>query len=181
MSKSNAFQVMMNSSSQPSSDRKTKGGYSIIKGSDTTQEESCYLLQFDGLAEPNPGISTGGAVIFSPVSRNLVCERGEFIDFATNNQAEYTGLLIGLQSAVNIGIRQLLIEGDSQLVILQTEGKWKVKNEALKSFHTQVKDLLDKFEFVAIRHIYRENNKYADKITNDVFKSRKSYFKHIGV
>ncbi|NDB86194.1 MAG: hypothetical protein EB127_26385, partial [Alphaproteobacteria bacterium] len=97
MSKPNVFQLMMNSS-QPS-DRKTKSGYSIIKGSDKTEEESCYLLQFDGLAEPNPGISTGGAVVFSPISRKVVFERGEFIDFATNNQAEYTGLVIGLQSA----------------------------------------------------------------------------------
>ena len=178
MSKPNAFQLMMNSSQ--SSDKKTKSGYSIIKGSDTTEEESCYLLQFDGLAEPNPGISTGGAVVFSPFSRKVVFERGEFIDFATNNQAEYTGLLIGLQSASNIGIKHLLIEGDSQLVILQSEGKWKVKNEALKIFHTQVRGLLDTFEFVAIRHIYRDNNKYADKITNDVLKSRKSYYKNMG-
>lgn len=158
------------------SEKKTKSGYSIIIGSDTTEEESCYLLQFDGLSEPNPGTSTAGAVMFCPLSRIVVFERGEFIDFATNNQAEYTGLIIGLKSAIDLGIKQLLIEGDSQLIIFQTEGKWKVKHEGLKSLNKEVKELLSHFEFVAIRHVYRNNNEYADKITTNVLKSKKSFF-----
>jgi ribonuclease HI len=177
MSKPNAFQLMMKAT-QPS-DKKTKSGFAIIKGSDKIQEESCYLLQFDGLSEPNPGTSTAGAVLFSPALRTVVFERGEFIEFATNNQAEYTGLIIGVKAAFEMGIKQLLIEGDSQLVVLQTEGKWKVKNDALKAINTEVRGLLSNFDFVAIRHIYREKNEHADRITNDVLKTRKSFFRKL--
>lgn len=175
MSKPNAFQMMMKT--PQSADKKTKNGYSIIKGSDKTEEDSCYLLQFDGLSEPNPGTSTGGAVLFSPIQRKVVFERGEFIDYATNNQAEYTGLLIGIKSAIEVGVEEILIEGDSQLIIFQTEGKWKVKNDDLKTLNKEVKDLLSHFKFVGIRHIYRDKNVHADKITNDVLKLRESFFK----
>jgi len=158
------------------SQTKTKSDYLMIRGSEDPGEDKCYLLQFDGLSFPNPGISTGGAVMFSPSSRKVVFERGEFIEHATNNQAEYTGLIIGLNSAIDLGVKNLLIEGDSNLVILQTAGKWKVKNEALKDLNEEVRDLLPFFEFVAIRHVYRDKNVHADRITNDVLKSKKSFF-----
>lgn len=148
-----------------------------MKGS-LIEEDKCYLLQFDGLSEPNPGISTAGAVMFSPAPRTPVFERGEFMGHATNNQAEYTGLLIGIKSAFDLGIKQVLIEGDSQLIIFQTEGKWKVQNEILKNLNKEVRDiLLSKFDYVGIRHIYRDKNQYADKITNDVYASKTSFFK----
>jgi ribonuclease HI len=160
-----------------SANKKTSGGYSVIKGLDTIEESACYLLQFDGLSEPNPGTSTGGAVMFCPGSRKVVFERGEFMNFATNNQAEYTGLLIGVKSALEFDVKHLLIEGDSQLVIFQTEGKWKVKNDGLKTLNKEVRDLLSQFDFVAIRHVYRDKNEHADRITNNVLKSGKSFFK----
>jgi ribonuclease HI len=164
---------------------KTKSGYFILRNSALacTDEESCCLLQFDGLSQPNPGVSTAGAVLFSPTEssatiREPIFERGIFIDYATNNQAEYTSLLIGLQSALELNVHRLLIEGDSQLVISQTAGLWKVKNEALQQLHTEVLALLKspQFEFIAIRHVYRKNNTYADGITNKVFASRESFY-----
>jgi ribonuclease HI len=173
----NAFEMMMKASDQ--GERKTKSGYSIVKGSDIIEEELCYLLQFDGLSEPNPGTSTAGAVMFYPNSRKVVFEKGEFIEYATNNQAEYTGLIIGIKSAIDLGIKQLLIEGDSKLVILQSEGKWKVKSDNLKSLNKEARDLLTHFDFVAIRHVYRDKNEHADKITNDVLISKKSFFKKV--
>jgi ribonuclease HI len=144
--------------------------YSILKG---TLGES-YLLQFDGLSEPNPGTSTAGAVIFSP-DKKPILETGEFMNFATNNQAEYTGLYIGLKAAIELGVKDILIEGDSQLIINQTQGKWKVKNEGMRILHKKVCDLLPNFNSIGIRHIYRVKNTYADKITNDVLASRKSF------
>jgi len=181
----NAFQMMMKAP-QLQEDKKTKTGYSILKGPVQTNEDSCYLLQFDGLSQPNPGTSTAGAVIFSPFfpkepqpQRNPICERGEFMNHATNNQAEYTGLLIGLKAAVELQIKNILIEGDSQLVIYQTEGKWKVSNDTLKVLHAEIKELLHSFDFVAIRHVRREYNKYADKITNNVLEGRQSFSRNI--
>ena len=119
--------------------------------------------------------------MFYPNSRKFLFERGEFIDYATNNQAEYTGLLIGIKSAIDLGIKQLLIEGDSKIVILQSEGKWKVKSDNLKNLNKETRDLLTHFDFVAIRHVYRDNNQYADRITNDVLKSKKSFFKKMSI
>ena len=167
----NALQIIMNSAKN----RETE--FSIIKGAPSTPENACHLLQFDGLSEPNPGISTGGAVVFAPETRRPLFERGEFIDFATNNQAEYMGLLIGVKKASEMGIKHLLIEGDSQLVINQVAGKWKVKNETLRALHKELEYEWPQFDFVAIRHVYRNNNKYADKITNDVLQTRQSYFR----
>jgi ribonuclease HI len=175
MSKPNAFELMMKAPQR--SEKKTKSGYSIIQGPETTVEEFCHLLQFDGLSEPNPGTSTAGAVIFSPEPRNPIVESGEFMDFATNNKAEYTGLIIGLQAAIAIGVKNILIEGDSQLIIFQTEGKWKVKNADLQVLHKEATALLSEFDFVGIRHIYRDANKYADKITNYVLRSKTSFIK----
>lgn len=174
MSKPNAFSLMMKAP-QPT-DQKTTGGYAIIKGSCRT-EEQCYLLQFDGLSEPNPGTSTGGAVLFSPHTRVIVFEVGKFIDYGTNNQAEYTGLLIGLKAALEKDVREILIEGDSQLVIFQTEGRWKVKNDVLQVMNREARDLITQFEFAAIRHIYRDKNAHADRITNEVLRRREGYYR----
>ena len=174
MSKPNAFSIMMKT---PQVEQKTSSGYAIIKGS-CRPEEQCYLLQFDGLSEPNPGTSTGGAVLFSPGARTLVFEVGKFIEYGTNNQAEYTGLLIGLKSAIEKGVREILIEGDSQLVIFQTEGKWKVKNEVLQVMNREARDLVSQFDFAAIRHVRRENNKHADRITNEVLLRGEGYYQN---
>ena len=156
----------------------TPSGYTILKGSAERSESSCYLLQFDGLCIPNPGTATAGAVLFSPDDRQIVFERGEFVGAGTNNVAEYTGLLIGVQSAADFGIKALLIEGDSALVIQQTGGKWKVNNEALRVLNTEIRNLLlTRFDFVALRHVFRTANVAADKITNDVYKAEKSFYR----
>ena len=155
----NAFSAIMKTKQ---SVEETSTGYFIIKG----KEVDAHLLQFDGASEPNPGESCGGAVLFTP-DRKVVFERGEYIDYATNNQAEYTGLLVGLVSCVEQGIKNLLIEGDSMLVINQVTNKWKVKDSELKLFHTEIIKLMDHFDFVAIRHVYREYNAHADRLTNE--------------
>ena len=146
-----------------------------IKGSTLTNP---YLLQFDGLSEPNPGASSGGAVLFASCT-TLVFEAGEFIPYATNNQAEYSGLILGLKHIIEIckDPIDLRIEGDSQLIINQVAGKWKVKNAALKDLHTTVQSLIQNpiFKNVEIRHVYRDQNKHADKLTNDVMKTRTSF------
>lgn len=155
----NAFAAIMKTKQ---SSEETSTGYFIIKGKETKS----HLLQFDGASEPNPGESCGGAVLFDPEGK-VVFERGEYIDHATNNQAEYTGLLVGLVSCVEQGVKNLLIEGDSKLVVYQVAGKWQPKNAELKIFHAEIIKLMDDFDFVAIRHVYRENNAHADRLTNE--------------
>ena len=166
----NAFDILMTQRSTLS----TETGYSIIKGASSVKESECYLLQFDGLAQPNPGEASGGAILYSP-SREPVYETGEYIKFATNNAAEYTGLIIGLRLALEKGFTKLLVEGDSQLIIFQAQGKWKVKNENLQKYNKEVCNLVSQFEFIAMRHIRRELNKDADRITNEVVKSKETF------
>ena len=166
----NAFDILMT----PRSTISTESGYSIIKGASSVKESDCYLLQFDGLAQPNPGEASSGAILYSP-SREPVYETGEYIKFATNNAAEYTGLIIGLRLALEKGFTNLLVEGDSQLIIFQAQGKWKVKNENLKKYNKEVCNLVSQFEFIAMRHIRRELNKDADRITNEVVKSKETF------
>jgi ribonuclease HI len=149
--------------------------YIIIKGKEPNLQFTT-LLQFDGGSVPNPGPSAGGAVMYETDRKTVIFEGGEYLDYATNNQAEYTGLLCGLNYAIQLGIKNILIEGDSQLIIFQTIGKWKVNNEHLLLLNIQVKEAIDKFDFVGIKHVYRNSNKYADRITNEVLKSKKSYF-----
>lgn len=148
--------------------------YSIVKGNPSVKESECYLLQFDGSAQPNPGKGSGGAILYSP-SKDPVCETGKYIEFATNNVAEYTGLIIGLRLALEKGFTKLLVEGDSKLVIFQTQGKWKIKNENLQKYNIEVRNLVSQFEFIAFRHIRRDLNKEADRITNEVVKSKENF------
>lgn len=169
--KMNAFDRMMKSTSSP---KETPSGYCIIKDKQNVRENECYLLQFDGKAEPNPGEASGGAILYSPQKEPLY-ETGEYIDFATNNVAEYTGLIIGLRLALEKGFTHLLVEGDSQLVIFQTQGKWKVKNEALKQYNKEACKILSQFEFVASRHIRRDLNTEADRITNEVTTTKETF------
>jgi ribonuclease HI len=168
----NVFDTLMANSKSVT--KNTETGYHIIRSNSRIKESDCYLLQFDGLAEPNPGEASSGAIIYSR-DREPIYETGEYIEFATNNIAEYMGLIIGLRLALEKGISKLLVEGDSKLVICQTQGEWKVKNENLKKYNKEARDLVSKFEFIAIRHVRREFNKEADRITNEVVKSKENF------
>jgi len=84
--------------------------------------------------------------------------------------------LIGLKAAIEKGVKEILIEGDSQLVIFQTEGKWKVKNEALQVMNREAREMISHFDFAAIRHIYRDKNQHADRITNEVLLRGEGYY-----
>jgi ribonuclease HI len=153
----------------------TPSGFQLIKRG-TPPEDQYYLLQFDGLSVPNPGISTSGAVIYSPgVSRKVIAEKAHFIKFATNNEAEYGGLILGLELAKKLKVENLLIEGDSQLVIYQTEGRWKAKDLRMAKFQEIIKDLLKSFNYVGIRHVKREFNKHADALTNECLQRKESF------
>ena len=145
----------------------------VLKGllSDTS-----YLLQFDGLAAPNPGEATSGAVLFK--GGVVVFEVAEYLGFGTNNQAEYNSLLLGLRRARDIGVKELRIEGDSNLVVKQVSGLWKVKDLKLKVICDQIKEIVEKdFDFVSISHVYRDYNKHADALTNECLALKKGFYR----
>ena len=150
----------------------------IVK--DRGQGGPSYQLKFDGGAVPNPGRAGSAAVIYSPTGI-LLYECGEYIPHATNNTAEYGGLICGLKLATKKGIRRLLIQGDSTLVINQINGSWAVSNPKIKELHNQVQLLLNNFDYVACRHVYRSHNAHADGLADEIIESRAGFEREAGI
>ncbi len=86
---------------------------------------------------------------------------------ATNNEAEYTGLILGLKKALEVGIEAIDVEGDSNLVVQQVQGKWKVKVPRLVPFQSKANKLIWKFKQWSLKHIPREENADADRLSKE--------------
>jgi ribonuclease HI len=124
-----------------------------------------YKLQFDGCSKSNPGIAGAGAVIYK--FNDEISAKIRFVgNNETNNVAEYTGLIIGLLEAIALNIKVLRVEGDSMLVIKQMKGEYKVKSANLINLYNEAKVLEKEFDIISFNHIYRENNKRADELSN---------------
>ena len=124
-----------------------------------------YKLQFDGCSKSNPGIAGAGAVIYK--FNKEINNKIQFVgNNSTNNVAEYTGLIIGLKLAIDMGIKSLVVEGDSMLIIKQMKGEYKVKSSNLIDLYDEAKVLEKEFEYIKFIHIYRVNNKRADELSN---------------
>ena len=124
-----------------------------------------YLLQFDGCSKGNPGLAGAGAVIFN--YENEIWGASKFVGSnCTNNEAEYNGLIMGLEKALELGIKDLSVEGDSLLIIKQMLGEYKVKSETLFTLYDKAKGLEKQFNSISFTHIYRTSNKRADALSN---------------
>ena len=97
----------------------------------------------------------------------MLAERGERIGRATNNVAEYRALLLGIELAAALEASELELVGDSELIVRQVEGRYKVKDAAMRELHAEVKSALAPFERWSIRHVRRENNADADRLVNE--------------
>jgi len=122
-------------------------------------------VNVDGGARGNPGPAAIGAVVRDSAGA-IVEERGEKIGRATNNVAEYRALMLGIELAAAHGADELELIGDSELVVRQVEGKYKVKDATMKELHGQVKAALAPFDHWSIRHVRREHNADADRLVN---------------
>lgn len=125
---------------------------------------SVYKLQFDGGSRGNPGLAGAGCVLYK--NNKVIYKLGKYLEIATNNFAEYTGLLLGLSKAVDLGIKDIIIEGDSMLVVKQISGVYKVNSPTLKVLKEEAIQLLSKFDTFKINHIYRKDNSVADSMAN---------------
>jgi ribonuclease HI len=123
------------------------------------------VVNVDGGARGNPGPAAIAAVIASP-DGDVIEERGERIGEATNNVAEYRALLLGLERARALGAREVEIIGDSELVVRQVRGEYKVKDTLLRGLRDEVDTLLHGFDRWTIRHVRREDNEAADLLVN---------------
>jgi ribonuclease HI len=122
-------------------------------------------LQFDGGSRGNPGPAGIGIVISAADGTSLVT-LGRFIGRATNNVAEYRALITAMQEAQKLGAKNILIRGDSELVIKQMRGEYRVKNPDLKVLYEEAQALLREFPRVNIEHNLRHKNETADKLAN---------------
>ncbi len=130
------------------------------------------VLYCDGASRGNPGPASIGFVIESPDGIELAA-RGERIEETTNNVAEYTALLKGLREAIRMGVRNIEILTDSQLMARQLNGRYKVKSIALKPLFQETTELLGRFDHWTLRHIERQSNTKADQLASSCFKSKK--------
>lgn len=121
----------------------------------------------DGGSRGNPGPAASGAVLVDG-NGALLEEVGEYLGVATNNVAEWTALLLGLQAAANRGIRRLAVRLDSELVVRQMRGEYRVKHADLQPLHRRALALLKRFEHVDLRHVPRKQNALADRLVNSV-------------
>lgn len=120
----------------------------------------------DGGSRGNPGPSATGVVILD-MEDNVVKKSSQYLGVATNNQAEYKALKEGLELALSMGIKELFVYMDSELIVKQINGIYKIKNPDLLPVYKDVKSLAESFREVSFTHVPRALNKLADEMVNN--------------
>jgi ribonuclease HI len=126
---------------------------------------NAFFLYADGGARGNPGPAGIGAVIFD-AKKNKVKELYKYIGETTNNNAEYNALIYGLEELRSLRADKVVINLDSELVVKQLNGEYRVKNSEIKPLFEKAVAILKNFKSFEIRHIDRSENKEADKLVN---------------
>ncbi|GAB2942207.1 bifunctional RNase H/acid phosphatase [Micromonospora polyrhachis] len=124
------------------------------------------VIEADGGARGNPGPAGYGAVVRDADTGEVLAERSESIGTATNNVAEYRGLIAGLEAAHEVGATEVDARMDSKLVVEQMSGRWQIKNAGLRPLAAQAAGLVHRFESVTFGWIPRERNRHADALAN---------------
>ncbi|MDQ6711488.1 MAG: ribonuclease HI family protein [Candidatus Dormibacteraeota bacterium] len=123
------------------------------------------IVHTDGASRGNPGPASLGVVIAS-VDGRVLLELGEALGLATNNVAEYTAVIRALERAAEMGARRVRVMLDSQLVVRQLNGSYRVKHPEMIPLYRRVLELIQKFEAVTFEHVPREENSEADRLAN---------------
>ena len=123
-------------------------------------------LYCDGASRGNPGPSGAGVVLLDEKGKQIF-ELSRYLDNGTNNEAEYRALVRGLEAAADLGVKRIEIFLDSELVVRQLSGKYKVRNARLRSLFDQAVSILQQFDDYAIFHVGRELNQQADRLANE--------------
>lgn len=130
-----------------------------------------FWLFTDGGARGNPGPSACAAVLTTPTG-DVVAQDSVYLGETTNNMAEYEGLLLGFELAKRNGVQDLKIHMDSELIVMQMNGAYRVKEARLKEKWEQAKVLKEDFPKLKIVHVRREQNKLADQLVNECLDSQ---------
>ncbi|SCE99338.1 probable phosphoglycerate mutase [Micromonospora coriariae] len=124
------------------------------------------VVEADGGSRGNPGPAGYGAVVRDPETGEVLAERSESIGTATNNVAEYQGLIAGLAAAAEVGAAEVDVRMDSKLVVEQMCGRWQIKHPGLRPLAAQAAGLVGRFAAVRFAWIPREQNRHADALAN---------------
>ena len=140
-----------------------------VIGSDVinTANMSTAVIYADGGSRGNPGPSASGFVIMNE-QEHVVHEGGMYLGITTNNQAEYHGVLLALEKALEMGARVVELRLDSLLVVNQMNGIYKIKNRELWPIHERIGELVSQFDKVSFTHVRREFNQLADGMVNKI-------------
>jgi len=124
-------------------------------------------MYFDGASRGNPGPSSFGGVIYDEDDHESIVYKKK-LGIETNNFAEYSGLLAGLNVCIKYNIRKINVFGDSKLAIEQVNGNWKVKSANIKPLYEAIRRLLtrENFDKITFQHVRRNFNKRADELAN---------------
>jgi len=131
-----------------------------------------YTMHTDGGARGNPGPAGIGVVIVDE-NKKVAKTVSEYIGTATNNQAEYQALIRGLEEVQKLGARFVDIIMDSELIVKQLQGEYKVKNKDLASLFVKAWNMLSALENYSVKHTQRERNKEADRLVNEALDVRR--------
>ena len=124
------------------------------------------IVQADGGSRGNPGQAGYGAVVLAP-DGTVLAERAAALGVVTNNVAEYSGLIAGLEAARDLGALRVTAQLDSKLVVEQMSGRWKIKHPAMKPLAQQASRLVAGFDQVDFEWVPRERNSHADRLANE--------------
>ncbi|OGC22393.1 hypothetical protein A2291_02765 [candidate division WOR-1 bacterium RIFOXYB2_FULL_42_35] len=137
--------------------------FAFLANNDTIKNMTIKIFT-DGAARGNPGPAGIGVVIKD--DEEILLEVADYIGQATNNVAEYMALIRGLEEAIDMDITEVAAICDSELMVRQLQGEYRVKSEGLIPLYDHVQSLIRKFKSFSISHTRRENNKQADQLAN---------------
>lgn len=139
---------------------------SIQQGNvDSKTTDNAVTIFSDGGSRGNPGPSAAGFVILD-TEQNVIAEGGEFLGITTSTQAEYHGVRLGMEKAIELGFDKIDFRIDSMLVVNQMNGHYKVKNRELWPIHERIRKLMSNFKRIRFSHVPREMNQLADGMVN---------------
>ncbi len=134
--------------------------------------KGAFILNVDGASRGNPGRAGAGAVIRDPGDR-VIKRLKKYLGITTNNGAEYQALVMGLKEAHSLGIDSIKVLSDSELLVKQLKGEYRVKSPELRPFYEKAVELLNSFKEFKISHVYRDDNSTADSLANEAIDGHK--------
>lgn len=129
------------------------------------------IIETDGASRGNPGLGGAGVIVKDEHGRRIETIQ-EFLGVTTNNQAEYRALIEGLQAAIRLGAAEVIIRMDSELVVKQMNGQYRVRHPAILPLYLEASQLAAELPDVRFEHVVREKNPGADEVANMAIDSR---------